>query len=101
MAKMKQYMIEKLSEINFRMAIHLGNANARLASEARKIRLLPPSEVPEQFKPDYAELIELINEEIKNLSNSGLELSRFTHIRNRTAAKYIKLLYDIERSVKD
>lgn len=33
---MKNYFYSKLFEINYRMAIHAGNANQRLASEAPK-----------------------------------------------------------------
>lgn len=101
MGKMRQYLFEKLSEINYRMTIHEGNANTRLASEAWKIRSLPSSEIPKQFESCYAKLIELIEGEIRVLSNSGLQLSRFTHIQNRTAAKYIKLLFDIESFLRD
>lgn len=82
--KMKAYLIEKLFDINYRMAIHEGNANQRLASEAEKILLLPPSEVPERYKNEFDKLSQLVEEPIK-LGN----------IRNSTASKYIKLLIDI------
>ena len=38
---MKQYYLGKLSDLNFRMAIHEGDANRRLASEIDKILLMP------------------------------------------------------------
>jgi len=47
---MRNYFIGKLFDINYRMAIHEGNANRRLASEAIKILLLPSNEVPDLYR---------------------------------------------------
>ena len=93
---MKRYFIGKLSEINYRMAIHEGNANRRLASEAIKILLLASSEVPEYYKSEFNKLRNLIEKTIKNLSSPGLTPIRLGNIHNSTAAKYIKLLIDIQ-----
>ena len=93
---MKTYFISKLSEINYRMAIHEGNANRRLASEAIKILLLSPSEVPEFYKNKFNKLRNLIEETIKNLSAPGLTPIRLGKIHNSTAIKYIKLLIEIQ-----
>lgn len=56
MGKMKRYFTNKLSEINYRMSVHVGTANQRLASEAIKIRLLPSNEVPEDYKSEFNKL---------------------------------------------
>ena len=63
---MEDYFISKLAEINYRMAIHEGNANRRLASEAIKILLLPLSEVPEYHKSEFNKLRNCIKETVKN-----------------------------------
>ena len=94
---MKTYFKQKLSDINYRMAVHEGDANRRLASEAIKIRLLPESEVPEKYKGEFNKLRHLINETLKSLPASGLTPSRIRGIRNNsTASKYVKLLFDIQ-----
>ena len=98
MGKMKAYLMEKLFDINYRMAIHEGNANQRLASEAGKILLLPSSEVPERYKNEFNKLRQLIEETIRNLLAPGLTPTKLGNIRNSTASKYIKLLIDILRT---
>ena len=60
MPAMKSYFLGKLYEINHRLSLHEGNANRRLASEAIKIRLLPKSEVPENYKHKFELLNDLI-----------------------------------------
>ena len=92
MGNMKGYFTEKLFEINHRMAIHEGNANRRLASEATKILLLPENEVPKRYKNEFGELRQLIEETIRNLSAPGLTPTKLGNIRNSTASKYIELL---------
>ena len=94
------YLIEKLSDINYRMAIHEGNANRRLASEAIKILLLPTSEVPDSFKKEFHKLRNLAKDTIKNLPALGLTPTKLGNIRNKTAAKYIKILIDIEENTR-
>ena len=96
MGKMKIYFISKLSEINYRMSVHEGTANRRLASEAIKILLLPPNEVPEYRKNEFNKLRKLIEDTIKNLSTPGLTPTKLGNIHNSTAVKYIKLLIDIQ-----
>lgn len=101
MGQMKLYFLEKLSAINYRMANNEKDANSRIASEGRNILLLPTFEVPERYKEDYTKLIQLIKATMENLPSPGLMLGRLNHIQNRTAAKYIKLLINIESSLKD
>ncbi len=98
--EMKSYFKGKLFEINYRMAIHEGDANRRLASEAIKILLLPSNEVPDSFKTEFKKLTQLIEETLKDISAPGLTPIRLKNIQNRTASKYIKLLIDIEYEVR-
>lgn len=100
MGQMRHYFLGKLSMINYNIAIHEGDANRRLASQAVKVLLLPASEVPENFKKDYDKLITLIETTIKDLPAPGLTPTRLGKIQNRTASKYLKMLYDIEEEVK-
>jgi hypothetical protein len=95
MGKMKTYFAGKLFDINYRMAVHEGDANRRLASEAARILLLPPSEVPKSFAKKFDRLRELIRDTLKHLPQSGMTPSKMRGIYNATAAKYIKLLIDI------
>lgn len=97
----KSYFKGKLFEINYRMAIHEGNANRRLASEAIKILILPRIEVPDSYKKEFVKLTQLIEETLKDLSAQGLTPIRLKNIQNRTASKYIKLLIDIEDELPD
>jgi hypothetical protein len=89
------YLIEKLFDINYRMAIHEGNANRRLASEAIKIKLLPTNDIPAKYKKEFSKLINLIEDTIKNLPSPGLTPIKLGNIKNKTASKYIKLLIHI------
>jgi hypothetical protein len=98
---MRNYFIGKLSSINFRMATHEGDANRRLASEAYKILLLPESEVPSKYEKQFAELIQLIHLTIARLPEKGLIPIKLGRIQNRTAVKYIKLLYIIMEDMTD
>ena len=97
---MRHYFLSKLFDINYRMAIHEGNANRRLASEAIKILLLPPNEVPNLYKKEFNKLRDLIEDTIKHLPDSGLTPIRLGGITNKTASRYIELLIDIESSMQ-
>lgn len=101
MGKLKSYFSGKLFDINYRIAVHEGDANHRLASEAIKIKWLPSSEVPLKYKKKYDMLIALITNTIKGLPAPGLKPTRLRGIRNATAAKYIKMLIDIQYSLSD
>ncbi len=98
---MKNYFLGKLFDINYRIAIHEGNANRRLASQAAEIlfQLAPHHKlVPDQYKAGFSKLIILINNLIES---RGRVHVRRKSIQNRTAAKYIKLLIDIRESLED
>lgn len=98
---MKSYFLGKLFDINYRMAIYEGNANRRLASEAVKILILPSNEVPCSYSKEFSKLRKLVENTIRDLPSPGLTPTRLRGIGNRTAAKYIKLLFDIEDSLRD
>ncbi|MCP3923082.1 MAG: hypothetical protein GY714_10900 [Desulfobacterales bacterium] len=95
---MEIYFSSKLADINYRISVHEGNANQRLASEALKISLLPSYEVPDEFKIDYEKLLKLIKETLK--SSQGRIPTRLLSIQNRTAIKYIELLINIGTYIK-
>ncbi len=96
MGDMKRYFREKLYDINYRMTVHVGDANRRLASESTKIFLLPKSEVPEKYKGEFNKLRHLIEETQKSSYAPGLTPTKIEGIRNSTASKYIKLLFYIQ-----
>ena len=98
---MKIYLIGKLSEINYNLAIHRGDANRRLASEAIKIYLLPSTEVPTVYKDEFTKLRDIISKTIKNLSSPVLTPTKLIGINNVTAAKYLKLLIDIADEIQE
>jgi len=83
------------------MATHEGDANRRLASEAVKILILPSNEVPCSYRKEFSKLRKLVEDTIRDLSSPGLTPTRLRGIGNRTAAKYIKLLIDIEESLRN
>lgn len=83
------------------MATHEGDANRRLASQAAKILLLPSNEVPCSYRKEFLKLRKLAEDTIRDLSSPGLTPTRIRGIRTRTAVKYIKLLIDIEESLRD
>ena len=98
---MKNYFHSKLFDINYHMAIHEGNTNQRLASEAPKILFqLAPNKriVPDQYKDKFTKLIALVENTLKD--TEGRMPIRIKGIQNITAAKYIKLLIDIEESMR-
>ena len=98
---MRNYFFTKLSDINFRIATHEGNANRRLASQAVKILLLPTTEVPDKYKKEFLELRQLVEITIKNLIVPGLTPVKLHGIQNRMAVKFIKLLLLIEDEMRD
>jgi len=98
---MKQYFLEKLFDINYQMAIHEGNASRRLASKATKILLLSPDEVSSLYREEFLKLHDIIKHTFKDLSAPGLTPIRLQGVGDRTAVKYIKMLLDIEYSLRD
>jgi hypothetical protein len=99
---MKNYFLSKLFDINYRMAIHEGNANQRLASQSVKILFqLHSNEVPDKYKKDFDELKILINRTLEVLPQPGLIPIRIKGIKNSTATKYIKLLFDIREYLEN
>jgi hypothetical protein len=98
----RTYFISKLSELNSRMIVHEGDARTRLVSEADNIFVLPIGELPEMYKHDYNELLNLIINSYKNKSiQKDFAQKTIKDIRNITAVKYIKLLLDIENRLRE
>ena len=97
---MIHYFNGKLGIINYNMAIHEGNANRRLASQAENIYRLPQSAVPENYKKEYSKLHTLIESTLDKINVPGLIPVRLNKIKNSTASKYIKLLWEIEDELK-
>jgi len=99
---MRNYFISKLFIINYRIATHEGNANRRLASQAPQILFQLATNqkvVPNRYKKEFAKFITLIEETVADAN--GQVPVRIKGIQNRTAAKYIKLLIDIEHYLED
>ena len=98
---MKNYFLSKLFNINYKIAIHEGNANCRLASKAPEILFQLTTGrnfVPKKYTKNFNKLIDLIDQ---ILQHSGGRLPvRIDGIQNKTASKYIKLLIDIEKSLE-
>jgi len=96
---MKNYFLGKLTDINYSMAIHDGNANRRLGRYAKKVLLLPRDNVPTKYLPEFDKLIQLIEETYRSNPEHGLTPVRIMSIRNSTAARYIKMLLDMEHEL--
>lgn len=99
---MKNYFLAKLFDINYKIAIHEGNANRRLASKAPEILFqLAPNKrfVPNQYIKEFNRLMVLIDDTLAD--SDGRLPVRINRIQNKTAAKYIKLLIDIEKSFEN
>jgi hypothetical protein len=96
-----EYLLEKLSEINRRMAIHQADAKGRLASECENLLLLGSNGVPERYSKDFNELLSRIKLTIESLPVPGMTPIKIVGTTNRTAIKYIELLINVEESLKD
>ncbi len=97
---MKQYLLEKLSSINYEIAIHPESANRRLASKAREISRLLVSAIPKMYIKDFRKLNGLIELTIKDLPEGIRYPHKILKIQNSTASQFIKLLIDIEREIR-
>ena len=95
-----RYFLSKLCEINYRMSVHEGDANHRLASEAENIVLFPSADVPSQHRRAFETMKRSINETLKDV-RFPFSPSKILHIRSVTAAKYIGLLISIEQSLRN
>lgn len=90
----------KLGIINYDMATHEGDANTRLASQTSEILRLVKSNVPEKYKTQFNKLIELLEKTVEKLPGLMIPI-RVNGIYNKTAVKYIKLLWEIEDELKE
>lgn len=92
---MSNYFYSKLFDINYKMQIDEGNATQRLASKSPEILFkLQEQYVPSKYLNDFQKLIKDIEKTVK-LSEGRLP-ARIEGIYNKTAAKHIKLLIDIQ-----
>lgn len=94
------YFTGKLSVINYSMAIHEGDANRRLASQAGDIYRLSKIAVPEKYKKEFSDFHKVIENTLDSINYAGLTPVKIKGIRNSTASKYIKLLWEIEYELK-
>ncbi len=97
------YNLAKLSQLNYKISIHPKAANARLTSQIDQILVISGSIIPEQFKNEFKKLTALIDKSYMSAQKlgNGLKPYKLEGIQDRTAAKYIKLLIDIEHSLED
>ena len=102
MENIKTYFISKLFAINYRIATHEGNANRRLASQAPQILFQLTTfrrAVPDRYKKQFAKFIVLIDNTVAD--TDGFIPIRIKSIQNKTAAKYIKLLIDMQEHFRN
>ncbi len=91
----EHFLLEKLSDINYRIATHNSIAMERLSIEAHQIFLLPEQFIPKKYRNDFEKLIQQIKVSIKGIG--GRTPPRIKGIKNnKEAIRYIKLLIDIE-----
>ncbi len=96
----KDYFISILILVNHNLAVHEGDANRRLASEATNILRIDQKIVPSQYLIDFIKLRELIKEKLAGITFSDREPYKIDGIRKTTAVKYIKLLWQIQDTMK-
>jgi hypothetical protein len=91
------YFIGKLFDINYSIAIHEGNAKQRLYSVVPRIKYqLMETEVPKRFEKEFHSLMVLINNSSKKDPVERRQLRTLRSIQNVTAAKFIKMLLDMQ-----
>jgi hypothetical protein len=96
----KDYFFSILKLVNRSMAVHEGDANRRLASESANIIRIDQNIIPSQDKKEFEKLIEIIKKTLAGITFSDREPYRIDGIRNTTAVKYIKLLWQIEDTIQ-
>lgn len=97
----KQYFLGILSDINYRISIHEGNAKSRLGRYAVEVSARFSKEViSEYYLKDYEKLLKIISDERKLYPYINNTHISFLGKRNTTIVKYIKLLIDIENDLR-
>ncbi len=96
----KDYFISILVLANHNMAVHEGDANRRLASESINIIRIDQKIIPTEHKKDFEKLREIIKRTLAGITFSDREPYKLDGIRNSTAVKYIKLLWQIQDTVQ-
>jgi hypothetical protein len=92
----KDYFLDKLKFINRSMAVHIGDANRRLASEAQNISLIDEHLIPVNHREDFLKIQKVVRNALKNHNSDYYELYKIDGIRNSTAVKYIEKLWYLE-----
>ncbi|MBQ0736439.1 hypothetical protein [Aquimarina celericrescens] len=84
------HLLSKLSNLNYGMAIHKGDASTRLASKKDELQVvcLSKTEIPKEYQNQFNELLEIDPPELSEIGN-GL------------AADYIRLLIDIQQKLEE
>jgi hypothetical protein len=90
------YFTGKLTLLNYNMAVHEGDATRRLASQAVQIKLIPSDIIPVSHRKKFNELSIVIDRTLNSMGPGGLQPYKMRGIRNSTATKYIKLLWEIQ-----
>jgi hypothetical protein len=86
MGKEHSFSVGKLSEINYRIACHEGDACQRLASEGAKISLFATAEIPERYRAQFKGWKSTVSESLRGLPEPGLVPSKIKGIRSDIAA---------------
>lgn len=100
---MQQYYLAKLATLNYKIAIHPGNANIRLCSQIDQIANISPMNIPSEHQKAFEELQALIEHTYALTNNLGQNLHpyKLRNIQNKAASGYIKLLLDIQYALED
>lgn len=100
MGNVNRYFLSKLCEINYRMSVHEGDANHRLASEAENIVVFPSADVPSEHRYAFQEMKKVLNATLSDV-RFPFTPAKIRGIRNVTAARYIALLITIEQNLRN
>lgn len=94
------YLNEKISDILFKIHTHQEDANIRLASQAHSIAFFKfHPEIPIAYAKQFEKLIADIEKAQAFYIDKPI-IYKFPYMHKTTAAKYIKLLMDIHRSLE-
>jgi len=95
MTKEQEIFYKQVSQINYKISTHEGNANTRLASQCSKILLLPKAVIPEKYQEKFNKLLKLIENTLNPIPGLLIPV-KIDSIYNKTAVKYIILLIELE-----
>ncbi|MEW7281316.1 hypothetical protein ABW636_22225 [Aquimarina sp. 2201CG1-2-11] len=96
----EEFLLNKISRINYKIAVHEGCANERLASQTGLIFTIPTAIIPDPYKIKFNELVRLLENTVKDFPGLMIPV-RVKGIYNKTAVKYIILLMEIEEHLNE